>query len=941
MTAPRVQRLAARTLIAAGLAVLGLVVLWPHDFLWPYDFLWPHEASAPQTGDRIRRGSRPVLLITVDTTRPDRLEPYGSKTVETPTLARLAARGVTFEHAYSAAPITLVAHTTIHTGLEPPRHGVRNNGLHHVPGEVTTLAERLQDEGYATGAFVAAAVLDRRYGLDQGFDVYDDDLSAGRERHPRMVADRPAEAVVTAATSWLGGLPEDRPFFLWVHLYDPHAAYSPPPPFRDRYRERLYDGEIAYMDSQIGLLLRHPRLGGETLVTVLGDHGESLGEHGEQTHALLAYDSTLHVPWILDLPGGPRGLRLSQTVGQVDLVPTILDLLDLTAPDDLAGVSLLPVIERPSQPLDRQLYSETYLPFYSYGWAKLQVLRQGRYKWIDGPEPELYDTARDPRELSNLREQHPGTAHDLERDLHERLPTGEDRETQVDLDAESRERLRSLGYLAAGSGPVRPDDGELPDPKAMIDLHVGLERARFLARDRLYPQAVRVLEGVLRRDPNNLAALIDLGSALTESGDLDEAARITERALSLDPEYPRLYLQMAAVEARRSGPARAVELLDEALRLDPKLTEARLRKAVQLRRAGRRAEMRAVLDEALELDPQSPAAQVLHARLVELPRDPAAAEDRARSALTRDPFLVSGWQLLGDVLEGTGRTAEALAAFREGLERNPDDAELHARLGLALARGGGGGEAEAHLQEALRLSGEERPEIRVTLGAWLAEHGRFEEAQREYEKALAIQPDNPAALNNRAIALYRTGRLEEAEGVLSELVERHPRHADAFNNLAAIALDRRRFAVAAERARQALDVNPRMAEAWNNLGLAQSNLEAVDEARKSFETALELSPEYWQARLNLGALLGRDGEPRAAADLLDRVIRQVPRLADAHLQLGHLYAGPLADPELARRHFNAFLRQAPAHPAAPEVRRRLTDLNPASSQTANLEEDSP
>ena len=919
----RVRRFAASTLIAAGLGLLAVVG-------------WRWAAGPESSGhSKISRRDRPVLLITVDTTRPDHLEPYGAEAVETPALARLAGRGVVFENAYSVAPITLVAHTSILTGLEPPRHGVRNNGLHYVPAEVTTLAERLRAEGYATAAFVSAAVLDRRYGLDQGFDVYDDDLSTGRERHPRMVADRPAEAVVAAAASWLDTAPDDRPFFLWVHFYDPHAAYSPPPPFRDRYRERLYDGEIAYMDSQIGRLLRHPRLGGDTVVSVLGDHGESLGEHGEQTHALLAYDATLHVPWILSVPGGPRGTRLSQTVGQVDLVPTLLDLLGHGIPEGGAGVSLLPLLEDSSQPLQRSLYAETFLPFYTYGWARLRVLRQGRYKWIDGPDAELYDTGRDPRELADVREQEPGLAHDLARDLREHLQElgGQERESRVDLDAEGRERLRSLGYLAAGSGTPRRDGAELPDPKSMIDLHVGLERARSLMRDRLFPQAVATLEGVLRRDPNNLAALMDLSSALTEMGELNRAAEVTERALALDPEYPRLYLQMATVEARRAGPERAVELLDEALRLDPQLVEALLRKALQLRRAGRGAEMVRTLDRALEVDPDSPAAHVLYARLVELPRDPAAAETRVRTALERDPFLVSGWQLLGEILEATGRPGEALAAYRSGLERQPDHGELHARLGIALARSGSGAEAEAHLREALRLSTEERLEVRVTLGAWLAEHGRFEEAQREYERVLQEQPDHPAARNNRAIALYRTGRLEQAEAELLDLVERHPRHADAHNNLAAIALERRRFAVAAERSRRALALQPRMAEGWNNLGLAQSGLGAGEEARKSFERALELSPGYWQARLNLGVLLARSGEPRAAADALEEVVTQMPRLPDAHLQLGRLYGGPLADPQRARTHYNAFLRQAPVHPAATAARRELIALDVPAHET--------
>ena len=358
-----------------------------------------------------------LLLITMDTTRPDHLQPYGSN-VETPALAALASEGVVFEQAYSVAPITLPAHTAINTGLYPPQSGVRNNGTHYVPAEVTTLAERLRARGWRTAAFVSASVLERRYGLDQGFELYDDDLSSGRERHPRVVPDRPAEATVAAASAWLDALKPDEPFFLWVHFYDPHAAYSPPPPYRDRYRGRLYDGEIAYMDAELGRLLAHPRLAARSdlAVMALADHGESLGEHGEQTHGILAYDSTLHIPWIAKLPGASGGTRVGEMVSQIDLLPTVLDAFHLGADSALPGRSLLPLLGTiPRSAAARGVYEETYLPFYTYRWAKLRVWRHDRWKLIDAPEPELYDLRRDPRELSNLFEGDPGVAHDRQR----------------------------------------------------------------------------------------------------------------------------------------------------------------------------------------------------------------------------------------------------------------------------------------------------------------------------------------------------------------------------------------------------------------------------------------------------------------------------------------------------------------------------------------------
>ena len=915
-------------LIVAGLVVLAVAL--------PRHLEGPEDEGATRT---IPRGERSVLLLTLDTTRPDRLEPYGAEDVATPALRRLAEGGVTFEEAYSVAPITLVAHTSILSGLVPPQHGVRNNGLHSVPDEVETLAERLDEEGYATSAFVSAAVLERRYNLDQGFDLYDDDLSEGRERHPRMVADRPAEFTVDRASAWLDGLPDDEPYFLWVHFYDPHAAYSPPAPWRDEYRGRLYDGEIAYMDAQIERLLRHPKVrsdGGRSggrggpIITVIGDHGESLGEHGEQTHALLAYDSTLHVPFLLDVPGGPRGLRVKETVGQVDLVPTLLDLLDLDAPENVAGRSLVPLLEgrRRSTTSERGIYSETWLPFYTYGWARLAVWRQGRHKWIDAPTPELYDTRRDPRELSNVASQEPGLAHDLGRDLGEFLAALDDggREASLDLDSEAREKLRSLGYLSVGSGGGEPA-GERPDPKEMIDLHVGLERARFLIRDRLYAQAEDELRRVLSRDPTNLAAMIDLATVLSEEERLEEAAGVVERALGLDPGYARLHLLLAGLESRRGDSEKALELYDVALDLDPGSLEARLQKAMFLFRQRRFEAVEELLAETLEKHPDAAPLNTVYAQVVEIRRgELEAAEARLRRVIARDPFLPSAWRLLGDVLERTERGEEAAEAYREGLKRAVDDAELHAQLGILLARRGGEVEAEVHLREALRLAAKPRPEVRVALGAWLAEHRRFTDALSEYEKILESRPRHPGARNNRAIAFYQTGRLEEAEAELLTLVEHHPGHADAHNNLAAIAFGRGDLAEAEARARRALELDPGMAEAWNNLGLALAGRDAPREARAAYEEALELLPAYWQARLNLGQLLVRLEDFEEAERALSEVVRQRPQLPDSHLELGRLYAGPLADPGRARAHYNAFLRHAPDDSRAEDVRRRLAEL---------------
>ncbi len=921
---PNIVRAVSVVFILAGLGIAA----------WTF---YSSRAVGPPPRFTIARNARSLLLVTVDTTRADHLQPYGADNIETPTLATLAREGITFEHAFAVAPITLPAHTSIHTGLYPPRHGVRNNGTHYVPQEVTTLAERLRASGLRTAAFVSAAVLERRYGLDQGFEVYDDDLAAGRERQPRMVPDRPAEVTVQAARAWLDTLSAGDRFFLWVHLYDPHAAYSPPPPYRDQYRDRLYDGEIAYMDAQIGHLLEHPRLGGEqrVVVAVIGDHGESLGEHGEQTHAILAYDATLHVPWIVKLPGGPAGLRIEPPVSQVDVVPTVLDLFGMAPDASLAGRSTVPLMEGRDLPFLRPLYSETYLPFYTYGWAKLRVLRVGEWKFIDAPGPELYDLKRDPRELANQFAQQPGAAHDLQRALKEFLPSAgaPEREVTLLLDSATAERLRSLGYLAEGSGALHAE-GSRPDPKDVIDLHVGLERARLLSGDRLYPQAEEELLTILKKDPNNLAALIELANVLAELKRFDDAEGAFQKALTVDPKYARLHLLYATLQARRGRDEAALAQVETALEIDRRDPDAYIQKAQLLQKLHRDGEAEEILRQALADNPDYPRLNAVFAHLVEMRQgDFAAAETRLRKALEHDPFLVLGWRLLGELQERTDHTDEAVESYRQGLRREPDDTDLHARLGMLLARRGGA-EAEGHLREAIRLDPEFRPDVHVALGAWLADQGRTAEALAEYARVLESAPDHPGARNNRAIALYRSGRVDEAEAEFEAVIAEHPEQTDALNNLAAIAINRTNWQRAEGLARRAVEIAPKLAEGWSNLGIALDEQGHFAEAEVAFRHALEVEPTYWQARNNLATTLRKAGRPQESAAMFEEVLRQVPSQPDVHLELGDLYAGPLADPARARIHYNAVLRHAPQHPQAAEIRRRLADLPSAPATPA-------
>jgi len=892
--------------------------------------------GSPET---LQPEARSLLLVTLDTTRADHLQPYGAENVETPVLARLAEEGVLFEKAYATTPVTLPSHASILTGLDPLAHGVRQNGAHYLREGATTLSELLNREGFRTAAFVSAAVLERRYGLDQGFELYDDDLSGGNPMALNLVAERPAEVTVASAREWLDGLPEGDRFFLWVHFFDPHVPYSPPAPYSDRFPGRPYDGEIAYMDAQLGVLLSHPRLTGSqvVLVSVIGDHGEGLGEHGEQTHSLLAYDSTLRVPWILRIPSGPAGRRIGEPVSQVDLFPTALDLLgfgEVSEEFSLDGVSRAPFILNggrfgdegsapTSTPIDqRALYAETLVPFYTYGWSQLRAVRVGEWKLIDAPEPELYNVEDDPQELDNLFAVEARQSELLYRALEQLVSEESATEPILPVDRETEEKLRSLGYVS-GRAPGDPRK-ERPDPKKMIDLHDSVERARGLLYAGEPQQATEELQGVLVRDPDNLAALSDLAKSLGELGRFDEAKVAASKALALDPENPPFHILLATLEAELGEMESAIVGLDAALALDPRSVEAKLEKGRYLARLGRGQEASQLLETALRDEPQDPRLNIAVAELVEAPAGRLdAAERRLKQVVAQNPFLPEGWGLLGWVLERAQRSQEALEIYQKGLQYQPRNGTLHAHLGMLLVQQPGNPQAEVHLREALRLLRPASPALYSALGDWLMGVGRLEEAQEQYSQALTLDPGDLHARHGRAESLFRLGRDEPAERIWQALIEENPEDALAHESLAAISLKRGRWALAETQARRAVELAPQMPTAWTRLALALGELGRLEEALSCYARAETAEPRFWPARFNHALLLRKMGRFKAARSNFEEVLSQIPAHGGAHCELAWLYGGPLKTPVLARRHYAACLDIEPNYPLTGELRQLL------------------
>ncbi|HTG33694.1 MAG TPA: sulfatase-like hydrolase/transferase [Thermoanaerobaculia bacterium] len=578
-----------------------------------------------------------LVLITMDTTRADHLGAWGDAQAHTPNLDALAARGTRFARCDTAAPITLPSHASILTGLFPPRHGVRDNGTFVLAPKFETLAERLAARGYDTAAVVSAVVLARRQGLDQGFRVYDDDLGAGYAQGT-LVAERTAEETTATALRVMAGL--RAPFFLWVHYYDPHEEYRPPTRFADAARgpHRLYDGEISYMDEQIGALLK--KLPAGTDVLAVGDHGEMLGEHGEATHGLLLNRAARRVPLLLAGPDIPAGKVSDCLVRTVDVTPTLLALAGAPA-SGLDGRGLLPLPA--GNDCSRDTYSETFLPFFAYKWYPLRSLSNDRFLYLKAPKSSLYDLEADPGEARDLAPTQPQPARSWEGKLAGLLKAmGEKLDTPVRtenvLSEEQRRQLASLGYLGgAASGPV---SGALPDPRAMVGVAQDLHRATQTVQEGHCDQALPALQAIVKKDPHNFPALSLAGFCLRQAGrtesalaafqraqkenDLNavpiadaagclldlgrkpEAEREYRRALALDPAQAVAATNLARMLRAKGERKGAVEVLDTALRAGAHESDLFLERGVARAEAGNLEGALADFREAARRAPANP-----------------------------------------------------------------------------------------------------------------------------------------------------------------------------------------------------------------------------------------------------------------------------------------------------------------------------------------------
>lgn len=632
-----------------------------------------------------------VLLITMDTTRADRLGCYGYANAATPSVDMLARKGVRFENAFAAAPLTLPSHATIFTGLYPPEHGLRLNGQYALDESIPTLAGILSEQGFRTAAFVAAFVLDSKFGLNHGFEVYSQDLTGTARPTINLDRYRPGNRVADDALSWLVKHHHER-FFCWVHFFDPHDPYNAHEDLFGNAFAHPYDAEIAFMDRQIGRLLNFLKEQGlekNTLVIAVGDHGEGLGEHGEETHGIMAYNTTMHVPLIFSCPKQiKQGTRISATVSLVDLVPTILEFLRLDADIIGHGRSLLPGLK--GRHMDSAtVYGETLVPYSDYGWAPIKTITSPEWKYIHTSRSELYRIDKDPHETSNVAADLPEKVRELSDFLSsmEKAMTGR-AATPVSLTSYQKSVLKSLGYIGGGrSDSDEIDIAALQDVKDMLPFCTYL-RSRMLTGNLRGPELVQHYLELIRLSPETPLFHDELGNILMNLQKFDEALTHFEKAIQLRPDNAGLYCNAGTALARQDRLNEAISRFNKALRLDPLFAEAHNNLAAALYDSGKFDDAVKHFKESLRLDPDNADMHYNLARaLAELDK-PDEAMKHYIETIRFDPDNSNAHNNLGIILFNKGQLEKATVSFAEAIRLDPMSAGAYYNLGQAMIRQG-------------------------------------------------------------------------------------------------------------------------------------------------------------------------------------------------------------------------------------------------------------
>ncbi len=594
-----------------------------------------------------------VVLITLDTTRADHLGCYGYESANTSNTDRTARSGVLCEKAFAPTPLTLPSHTSILTGLYPYSAKVHNNGTYVLSESAKTLAEIFGENDYKTAAFLSAFPLDSQYGLDQGFEVYSDDFSKGGRESSIFFQERSSYRTTDLATAWLREN-KDNPFFMWIHYFDPHKPYEPPEDYKSRYSGNPYDGEIAYMDENMGRLfgiLKELGLKSDTLVVITADHGESLGEHGEDSHGFFTYNSTLYVPLIFSYPGVlPGGKRISVNTSVLDIAPTVTSICNLESSVDFEGIDLLPGIFGKELNRNSPLFFESYLPYENFGWDKLEGVISGKWKFIETAENELYNLEKDWSEENNLADEYSTKEKKLRTKLTEMKKTASDKikpQKSGHLSGKQARKLKSLGYIGAGSGMGDTGKKELKDPKKMIEGMKYIKAGEAHFSNENWDKTITAFEKVLKLDKDNCYALTMTGKAYASKGDEKKAEEFHKRALKEKKGYTQALINLGAVYVTAGRAEKAIKLCKRALEKNPTSSLAHANLSFAYQNLGNKEK----------------------------------AFKHLRAAIKYDPYRAEHYLQLGNLYRDDGQFEKAEEMLKEYQKLKPNDIEVEIALG--------------------------------------------------------------------------------------------------------------------------------------------------------------------------------------------------------------------------------------------------------------------
>ncbi|MCL6584661.1 MAG: tetratricopeptide repeat protein [bacterium] len=889
------------------------------------------EAAAQGAGEKSKYN---LLLITIDTLRADHLGCYGYQNVKTPAIDALASEGILFTHALTPVPITLPSHVSIMTGLYPIQHGIQNNGNFLLPDSALTLAEVMKSQGYLTGACVGAFVLNSMFGLSQGFDEYNDSLPRKkRSSASPLDSERRAEEVTQSALRWLEKS-HSQPFFLWVHYFDPHALYFPPSPFREQYKHHLYDGEIAYTDKCIGDLfngLKRMGVWDKTVVILTADHGEGLGEHGEATHTIFIYETTLRVPLIIKAPSGLvpvsktiKHKKISPMVTTLDIFPTIMDLFSIqpegVSLSHLPGKSLLPLISGKCQTLHQEIFCETLYPELNFGWSRIEGIRTEDWKYIQAPKSELYHLAEDSAEDRNLLSTKPDLANEWEKKLSllkEKLQK-EKQHPKLIQDETALRRLESLGYFRAAKAKEEDKAAKASqkraDPKDMIHLIDGIDRGLSYYYLESYELAYNEFKKIIDVNPENLSATFYLACVEEKMGKFEQARDRFLHLLAMQPGYLEARNHLGIIYHQLGQLEQAMKEFQLALQ-ESKYADVYYNLGMVYREMGKKDEAISAAKSALELDPDYSDAKNLLGEIALEKGELDEAYQHFMDTLKLEPKHLEARNNLGVVYFRRSRFEEALREFSQAAAIDPNSAEVQNNLGSLYLAQSSYSKAKDAFRKALSL----RPnyaDALVNLGTTYFKEGELEEAKKIYLQATRLAPNNPEVWNYLGLTYFTQGEYKSAVDPFETAIRLAPFRSDISLSLGKTYTNLRSFDQALSWFRKTTEIDPNNLEAYLLMGhVLYDELGKAQEAIMAWEKAHRLAPRDPVPLLNLAAVNFQTEKYPEAIALWKKVIEIDPNSNEAYLHIGTAY---LKQDNLdeAIQSWQKILNRTPAHPEA-------------------------